>query len=407
MQINQLEAAPGPDPENVGGATALRRPFARIRQALLLVYVLLLLVLAAGVLRFLHDSRANALEDATQHSRMLVRILEEHLARTLGEADKVLQGAVEQFTAMGGLEKVGEKTVHESLKRRQARLPQVAAFGAVLPDGRLLARTAEYPVRPVDMSDWEDFVYLRDRAGEAPYIGTPMKHAVGTDLLIHLSRRLTLPDGRFAGIIRCGITSEYLIRFYDELKLPPETVLTLVKPDGTTVFRLPLSEKPGQQKLSNTAAFREGRPAGHEGVFEDFLAQEDRRHLVAYHWLPDASLGVFIALPLERVYGASERDALRAAVGGLLIAAVFGALFRLVFRTLRREETLSAQRRAAELALRDSEAKYRALVENIPQRVFYKDRQSRYLAVNRRYAEDKGLTPGEIVGKDDFALSPP
>ncbi|MBE7460013.1 MAG: PAS domain S-box protein [Zoogloeaceae bacterium] len=46
-------------------------------------------------------------------------------------------------------------------------------------------------------------------------------------------------------------------------------------------------------------------------------------------------------------------------------------------------------------------------MENIPQRVFYKDLQSRYLAVNRQYAADKGLTPGEIVGKDDFALSPP
>ncbi|GAB1412009.1 hypothetical protein MASR1M97_07450 [Candidatus Desulfobacillus denitrificans] len=115
--------------EKAKGPGGARPPFTRIRRTLLVVFALLLLVLAAGVLRYIHDSRTAALDTATQHNQMLARILEEHLARTLGEADKVLQGAVERFAAMGGLQAVGEKTVHESLKRRQARLPQVAFFG--------------------------------------------------------------------------------------------------------------------------------------------------------------------------------------------------------------------------------------------------------------------------------------
>jgi PAS domain S-box-containing protein len=59
-----------------------------------------------------------------------------------------------------------------------------------------------------------------------------------------------------------------------------------------------------------------------------------------------------------------------------------------------------------EQSLRESKSKYRALVENIPQRVFYKDRQSRYLAVNRNYAEDKGISPQDVIGRDDLALNP-
>ena len=64
-----------------------------------------------------------------------------------------------------------------------------------------------------------------------------------------------------------------------------------------------------------------------------------------------------------------------------------------------------SQQKQLEKYLVRSRAKYRALVENIPQRVFYKDRQSIYLAVNRQYANDKGLSPEEVIGLDDYALN--
>jgi len=65
-----------------------------------------------------------------------------------------------------------------------------------------------------------------------------------------------------------------------------------------------------------------------------------------------------------------------------------------------------SQQKQQEQKLQRSKSKYRALVENIPQRVFYKDRQLRYLAVNRHYAEDKGAKPEDAVGQDDYALNP-
>ena len=46
------------------------------------------------------------------------------------------------------------------------------------------------------------------------------------------------------------------------------------------------------------------------------------------------------------------------------------------------------------------EVTFRALVEHLPQKVFLKDRQSRYLFVNESYARDLGLTPDV---RDDHA----
>ncbi len=53
------------------------------------------------------------------------------------------------------------------------------------------------------------------------------------------------------------------------------------------------------------------------------------------------------------------------------------------------------------------EGTVRTLVEYLPQKVFLKDRQSRYLFVNESYARDLGLKAEEAVGKDDYEFFSP
>ncbi len=60
----------------------------------------------------------------------------------------------------------------------------------------------------------------------------------------------------------------------------------------------------------------------------------------------------------------------------------------------------------ARRALEQSEAKYRHLLENVPQKIFYKDADSVYVAVNPSYAGDFGLAPEAFPGKTDFDLYP-
>ncbi len=63
------------------------------------------------------------------------------------------------------------------------------------------------------------------------------------------------------------------------------------------------------------------------------------------------------------------------------------------------------ERRHASEALRESRQMLRAVLDTIPQHVFWKDRESVYIGCNRNFAAAVGLSsPEEAVGKTDFEL---
>ena len=64
------------------------------------------------------------------------------------------------------------------------------------------------------------------------------------------------------------------------------------------------------------------------------------------------------------------------------------------------------KRKEMEMILKENEKKYRTLVENIPQKIFLKDKNSVYISCNENYAKDLKIKPEEIAGRTDFEFYP-
>ncbi|MCJ7729166.1 MAG: PAS domain S-box protein, partial [Sedimentisphaerales bacterium] len=64
------------------------------------------------------------------------------------------------------------------------------------------------------------------------------------------------------------------------------------------------------------------------------------------------------------------------------------------------------ERKRAEEALRSSENKYRTLLENLPQKIFLKDKNSVYISCNENYSGDLKIRAQDIAGKTDYDFYP-
>lgn len=65
------------------------------------------------------------------------------------------------------------------------------------------------------------------------------------------------------------------------------------------------------------------------------------------------------------------------------------------------------ERRRSEEKVRNSEALYHSLVENLPQNIFRKDLNERFTFANQRFCQTLGRSLEEIIGKTDFDFFPP
>ncbi len=63
------------------------------------------------------------------------------------------------------------------------------------------------------------------------------------------------------------------------------------------------------------------------------------------------------------------------------------------------------ERKRAEIALTESRSLLQTIIDTAPVRIFWKDRELRYLGCNPAFARDAGETaPEDLIGKDDFQL---
>lgn len=90
---------------------------------------------------------------------------------------------------------------------------------------------------------------------------------------------------------------------------------------------------------------------------------------------------------------------------GVLVMFARKSVNEFIFRALASAADIIAlgiARNQAEETLRMSERKYRMLLENLPQKIFYKDENSVYVSCNENYARDLNISPDEIAGKTDY-----
>jgi PAS domain S-box-containing protein len=76
------------------------------------------------------------------------------------------------------------------------------------------------------------------------------------------------------------------------------------------------------------------------------------------------------------------------------------------FTDVTEQKRMDEELRDSEKRLKQSEYRYRTLVENLPQKIFLKNKDSVYISCNEKFARDLKIKPDKVAGKTDYDFFP-
>ncbi len=339
------------------------------------------------------DARNTAQTQSEHDIRNLAHSLAEHASHTVQAADVAMSAMVDLLK----YQRPRADRFGLYMRNTVDALPQLREIGVLDADGNWiyssLAETPQY-----NNADRAYFIYHRDTPDPKLRIGDPLLSRTTGRPTIPLSKRINNLDGSFGGVLIAGIDSEYFTNFYKAFKLGPHSAITLVRGDGIVLTRWPLVN--ATRDFSKTEIFRTEITQNSSGYYQLRSPFDGLPKFWGYEHASQYPLFLIVARTEDEVL-AGWRTNLRSDV--IVAAVLMCSVFLLAI-------LLSAQLRARsriESVLREREARYRLLADNIADVVILIDRDGALLYVSQSVEPVLGLIPENLVGRLCFELVHP
>jgi diguanylate cyclase (GGDEF)-like protein len=308
---------------------APRRTANRLIAALLLVAVSFSAVCAA----FLIDTRRTAWNSARDATTSLVAALELDILLNIESFDLSLQAVVDN---------VGRPEVAQMapdlrqllLFDRSATARQLDGILVLDEAGHVRFDSRAVDPEPASRADRDYFEFLRENDTAALHIGRPMVAQSSGQPVLTLSRRLSHPDGTFAGVAVGGLRLAYFEQMFGSLAIGPNDTITLLDADGTVLARWPQRDDLVGRSVSGMQLHRQVAHA-HSGSFETTAATDGINRLIVFSRIGDFPLVLEVGRSTAGIFADWHRYAVAI---GLLLAVLWAAVFYLAIEIRKRGE---------------------------------------------------------------------
>jgi diguanylate cyclase (GGDEF)-like protein len=353
---------------------------------------ILLLGLSAGAVGWtVWQLRTDAIRAAISDSGNIAAVLAGQLSRSLESIDDVLleikspgkELDVEHpFDAGTGLNRRG---FFQTLVRYRDRLPQVFNIAIADEHGQVVVSTAGWPTPDVNVADRDYFNDARTRRDGALSTSIPIDNRIDGTRAIVFARRLEGPSGNFRGIVYASVNSQYFADIYGSTQSVHSLIFTLVRPDGTILFRHPDVLASAGKGLSSKPIWLDSISKGVDGF--RILGQSDGKiRFVSVRPVPGYPLFVNISVTENVALAGWLQRSVTIGVGSM--ALLLCSLYLLIAFT-RQVRRLSD----SEASLTQKSQQLDAAVNNMPQGLAMFDGQQRLVVCNKHYAEMYDLLP--------------
>ncbi|MGF6812818.1 diguanylate cyclase (GGDEF)-like protein [Paraburkholderia sp. Clong3] len=269
----------------------------------------------------LYQSRKDALDRARETSRNLTLIAERDIERNFELYALSLQAVVDGL----GNQKVMALPPDlrgQLLFDRAATAKNLGSMLVLDASGNVIIDAGNDTPRKGNFADRDYFKVQRDNPNAGLYVSAPFRSRLRNGSpSIALSRRVSHPDGSFAGIVLMAISLEYFHDLFGGLSFGPHGAISLIAGNGLMIMRQPYDSKIVGRDVSRASTFRQFRSAP-EGSFSDTASIDGVRRLYYFKNFPHLPLIIMVAEAEPDIYAAWHRRALT--IGSLMGAFALG-----------------------------------------------------------------------------------
>lgn len=360
--------------------------------AIIVIAMLAIAGLWAETIYQARNGRDRAIAGVVKANANLVRTFEEQTVRTLQGADQFLLLARREYAQQG--ERFDFAAIFES-----AMLDKDLVLNGLVADeyGDVVQRSDRQSAS-INLRDREHFVVHQVRDTGQPFISQPLQARVAEQRAIVVTRRINKADGTFGGIVSVALNPFYFTKLYEQVDLGKGGVIELLGLDGVMRARYADGDRSiGQnisgsdmlQRIASSPADSFTAHAQIDGVTRIFTY----RKLAQYPLVVTA--GVVEDVALADAMNDARVSRWISAFTTLLVLMGAGLLLWLTHR-----------QRGFSGALQVSEQRLRALLDGLPARIWFRDAQGRYVAVNSSEQQHLGLPEDQIIGKTVHQILP-
>jgi diguanylate cyclase (GGDEF)-like protein/PAS domain S-box-containing protein len=275
-------------------------------------------------------------------------------------------------------------------------------FGIVNAAGFVIQSSFRTLGSPVYVGDRAPFTEPRDLKTDQLYVSDPIVGHVTKRLTLQFVRRMTNPDGSFAGVVDSSLDVEELEKFFSSLDLGKSGIVSLVGTDGILLARG--GQDPASRGLAGVSTIHsllfshlaESSAGNYWNNWESRARFDGTNRLMSYRKLA--------GMPLIAVVGLAKADIFRQADAILdkyilagsvltlivLIVVVFGA------RQQAHILATAAELKRSKQSLEQSNLLLQTALKNMAHGLCMFDSDQRLVVCNERYGEMYGLGPEQV-----------
>ena len=168
-------------------------------------------------------------------------------------------------------------------------------------DGILTASNLPLGPIPTSIQDREHFRVHSETGNDELFISKPVIGRVSGKPSVHLSRRISAPDGSFSGIITIAIDPYYLARFYKLVDVGKKGMVLLAGLDGIVRARVANGAQTVGQSIKSGMLFRRLAQATSGSYYTDGKMDGNQR-LTSYRLVKEYPLVVAVGLARSEVF---------------------------------------------------------------------------------------------------------